>query len=213
MKRFTTPLLCLVCLTTLSTAAQADVSANIAIQSDYVWRGISQNAEEPAIQGGFDYAHESGAYLGIWGSSVDFGGPESTEFDIYAGWGTELENGVGIDLGILEYTYHGQDGASDSNFTEYYGGVTYKGFGATYSIGDEFDDLIELSYSHDFKAGFSAKAIYGDYDAYSYYSFGISAEFQEIGFDISYWNTDINSEIDIDGLADGRVVFTVSKSF
>ena len=213
MKRVITSLLCLACLTALSATAQAGISANIAIQSDYVWRGISQNAEDPAIQGGFDYAHKSGAYAGIWGSSVDFGGAESTEFDIYVGWSTEFENGIGIDLGILEYTYHGQDGASDSNFTEYYGGITYKGFGATYSIGDEFDDLIQLSYSHDFKSDFSAKATYGDYDAYSYYSFGISAEFQKVGFDIYYWSTDINSEIDTDGLANGRVVFTVSKSF
>jgi len=210
MKRFIKPLLlCLAFSTSLNTTAQADVTANFAIQSDYVWRGISQNAEDPAIQGGLDYTHKSGVYVGIWGSNVDFGGSESTEFDIYAGWSTELENGVGINLGILEYTYHGQDGASDSNFTEYYSGVTYKGLSATYSIGDEFDDLIELSYSRDFKSGFSAKATYGDYDAYSYYSLGISAEFQEIGFDVSYWNTDINS----DNLAEARVVLTVSKSF
>jgi len=86
----------------LTPSAQAQVSANVAIQTDYVWRGISQNQEDPSIQGGFDYAHDSGFYAGVWGASVDFGGAESTEFDVYGGWGTELENGLGIDIGVIE---------------------------------------------------------------------------------------------------------------
>ena len=98
----------------------AQVSANVALQSDYVWRGVSQNQEDPAIQGGFDYAHDSGFYAGVWGSSVDFQGPESTELDLYAGWSTEFESGLGFDVGIIEYTYHGDEGASDANFTEFY---------------------------------------------------------------------------------------------
>ena len=190
-----------------STSAQ--VSANVAVQSDYVWRGISQNAEDPAIQGGFDYTHSTGVYAGIWGSSVDFGGAESTEFDLYAGWSKEFENSLAIDVGYLEYTYHGQSGASDSNFTEYYAGASYNGFGIKYSIGDEFDDLIEISYSHDFEAGISLSAVYADYDAYNYYTFGLSKEFQGLGFDLSYWDTDIDN----DELADGRLVLTVSKEF
>ena len=192
----------------IAPAAQAEVTANVAVQSDYVWRGISQNQEDPSIQGGFDYAHNSGFYAGVWAASVDFGGDESTEADIYAGWGTELENGLGIDVGIIEYTYHGGPAAS-GDFTEYYAGLSYKGFGVTYSIGDEFDDNIELSYGYDFEAGFSLGATYGDYDTYNYYQLGVSGEFEGIGLDLSYWDTDIDN----DELADGRVVLTVSKSF
>ena len=192
----------------LTPAAQAQVSANVAIQSDYVWRGISQNAEDPSIQGGFDYAHESGLYAGVWGASVNYGGAESTEGDLYFGYAGETESGLGYDVGYIEYTYHGQDGASDSNFTEYYLGVSYAGFGLTYSLGDEFDDNIELSYGYDFE-GFSLAATYGDYDSYSYYQAGVSTEVGGIGLDLSYWDTDL------DGIeeADGRMVFTVSKSF
>ncbi|MFT5571501.1 MAG: hypothetical protein ACI9FR_000418 [Cryomorphaceae bacterium] len=191
-----------------ATSAQAEVSANVAIQSDYVWRGISQNAEDPSIQGGFDYAHESGFYAGVWGASVDFGGAESTEGDIYFGFSGETEGGFGYDVGYIEYTYHGQDGASDSNFTEYYVGGSYAGFGLTYYIGDEFDDNIELSYGYDFE-GFSLGATYSDYDSYSYYQAGISGEVGGIGLDLSYWDTDVD---DVEE-ADGRVVLTVSKSF
>ena len=202
----------------ISTTANAEISANVAIQSDYTWRGVSQNLEDPSIQGGFDYAHDNGFYAGIWGASVDFGGVESTEMDLYAGWGTEFENGVGLDIGLIEYTYHGGDDASDSNFTEAYLGLSYAGFGITYSAGDEFNDLIEASYGYDFENGVSLAAAYGDYDDYSYYTLGVSKEVGGIGLDLSFWDTDISLS-DLDGdtdtfeLVDSRVVLTISKSF
>ena len=189
--------------------AQADISANVALQTDYVWRGISQNAEDPSIQGGFDFSSESGFYLGVWGASVDFGGPESTELDLYGGWSTELESGLGVDLGVIRYSYHGSDGSSDSDFTEYYVGLSYAGFGITYYAGDEFDDNIEVSYGYDFESGISLGATYADYDSYSYYQVGVSGEVEGIGLDLSYWDTDIDN----DELADGRIVFTISKEF
>lgn len=192
----------------LGGAASAEISANVAIQSDYVWRGISQNQEDPSIQGGFDYAHESGFYVGIWGASVDYGGDESTEMDVYAGWSTELENGLGVDLGIIEYTYHGGPQAT-GDFTEYLVSLSYRGFGISYFIGDEFDDNIEVSFGHDFENGVSIGATYGDYDTYTYYQAGVSGELSEIGWDISYWDTDVDN----DELADGRVVLTLSKEF
>ena len=52
--------------------ANAEISANVALTSDYVWRGVSQTLEDPAIQGGFDYAHDSGFAAGVWASNVDF---------------------------------------------------------------------------------------------------------------------------------------------
>jgi hypothetical protein len=36
------------------------VTANVSVVSDYRYRGISQSNLRPAVQGGFDYAHESG---------------------------------------------------------------------------------------------------------------------------------------------------------
>ena len=197
----------------IAPTAHAEITANVALQSDYVWRGISQNAEDPSIQGGFDYGHESGFYAGIWGASVDFGGAESTELDLYLGYATEFENGIGLDVGAIEYTYHGGAGSSDSNFTEYYVGVSYAGFGVTYSVGDEFDDNIEVSYGYDFEdAGLSIGATYGDYDSYSYYQLGLSGGFggdSNLGWDLSYWNTDIDN----DTTADGRAVLTLSAEF
>jgi uncharacterized protein (TIGR02001 family) len=47
-------------LATAGTAmAEGEWSGNVAMTSDYVWRGVSQSNEDPAIQGGFDYANGS----------------------------------------------------------------------------------------------------------------------------------------------------------
>src|SRR5690606_6797102 len=61
----------------LSVAAQpvqAAVSGNIGVFSKYVLRGVTNDAEsdDPALQGGFDYSHDSGFYAGYWGSSLDY---------------------------------------------------------------------------------------------------------------------------------------------
>tara|TARA_B100001093_G_scaffold467370_1_gene486501 strand:- start:408 stop:1040 length:633 start_codon:yes stop_codon:yes gene_type:complete len=193
---------------TMVSVVKAGVSGNIAIQSDYVWRGYSQNLEDPSVQGGFDYEDASGFYAGVWGASVDFGGDESTEGDIYIGFANETEGGFSYDVGIIEYTYHGGSSASDSNFTEYYLGGGFAGFSLTYSIGDEFGDNIEVGYGFDIE-GVSIGAAYGDYDdAWTYWTVGVSGEIEGIGWDFSYWDTDL----DDDPMGDGRLVFTISKS-
>ena len=68
--------------------AQAEITGNASVVSDYNWRGITQTAGDPAIQGGIDYAHDSGFYAGAWGSNVDFGDccDENVETDLYFGW-------------------------------------------------------------------------------------------------------------------------------
>lgn len=59
-------------------AEDSHFSANVAVTSDYRFRGVSQSAKDPALQGGVDYTHPTGLYLGAWGSTIDFG----DDFDI-----------------------------------------------------------------------------------------------------------------------------------
>jgi uncharacterized protein (TIGR02001 family) len=107
-------------------AANAEVSGTAAIVSDYDFRGITQTAEEPAVQLSIDYASDSGWYVGTWGSSIDHfsdGGlnTASTEVDFYTGFkGTAGD--MGWDAGITYYTYAG---ASDLNYPEIYGKVSF----------------------------------------------------------------------------------------
>lgn len=88
-------------------AANAEVSANIAFTTDYVFRGVSLSGEDPVVQGGFDYSNDSW-YIGTWASSL---GPDqlaTTEFDVYAGF-TPSTGPVDWDLGIITYWYPGAD--------------------------------------------------------------------------------------------------------
>jgi len=112
-------------------AAAHTFSANVGLFSEYVFRGITNSNEGPAIQGGFDYAHESGFYLGVWASNVEFGGPAtdraSIETDFYGGFAGKFANGIGWDVGMIYYAYPDQneDTAADYNYFESYGKLNY----------------------------------------------------------------------------------------
>ncbi|CAM3762535.1 TorF family putative porin [Polynucleobacter antarcticus] len=88
------------------------ITANVTVVSDYRYRGISQSNMKPAIQGGFDYAHESGLYLGNWNSSISWIGDGNSgvtapiEMDFYGGFKKELiGEGFASDVGVLQYVY------------------------------------------------------------------------------------------------------------
>jgi uncharacterized protein (TIGR02001 family) len=101
------------------------ITANVTVVNDYRYRGISQSNFKPAIQGGFDYAHESGFYVGNWNSSISWIGDSYSatgsngsfnksntnvsapiEMDFYAGFKKELiGEGFASDLGFLQYYY------------------------------------------------------------------------------------------------------------
>ena len=67
----------------LSGSALAEVTGNIGATSNYLWRGTTQTNDAAAVQGGIDYAHDSGFYAGTWVSNVDFGDETSYELDLY----------------------------------------------------------------------------------------------------------------------------------
>ena len=101
------------------------ITANVTVVNDYRYRGISQSNFKQAIQGGFDYAHESGFYVGNWNSSISWIGDSYSatgsngsfnksntnvsapiEMDFYAGFKKELiGEGFASDLGFLQYYY------------------------------------------------------------------------------------------------------------
>jgi uncharacterized protein (TIGR02001 family) len=112
------------------------VTANVSLTSDYRYRGISQSNLRPAIQGGFDYAHESGFYIGNWNSSIAWVNNANTsvsssvEMDFYAGVKKELiGEGFASDLGVLQYYYpttgNFTNPAVNPNTTEIYAAQNY----------------------------------------------------------------------------------------
>lgn len=100
----------------LSGAAMAEelkLSYNLGVTSDYVFRGVSQTMEDPAIQGGADVTYGIG-YAGVWASNVDFGTDDPTaEIDVYAGVRPTIGD-TSLDLGVLYYGYVKDKGAPGS---------------------------------------------------------------------------------------------------
>lgn len=127
------------------------VSYNLGVISDYRYRGISQSRLKPALQGGLDYAHKNGFYLGTWASTIkwikDTGqaqtpiadvGASPLEVDIYGGYKFEAAKDLTFDFGALQYWYPGNKlvnvtGSSNANTLEFYGAATYGVLTAKYS--------------------------------------------------------------------------------
>jgi uncharacterized protein (TIGR02001 family) len=104
------------------------LSFNVGAVTDYRYRGISQTRKKPALQGGADFSHKSGFYLGTWLSTIkwikDGGGDAPIEWDIYGGYkGTA--GPIGYDVGLLRYQYPSHDLAISPNTTELYIAGTY----------------------------------------------------------------------------------------
>lgn len=115
---------------------------NVGLFSQYIWRGMTQTDESPALQGGVDYAHASGFYAGAWASNVswttdtDIMKSNSLELDLYAGYANTIgDTGIGYNVGVLQYIYPGTgvDGAADADATEVYAGLSYGWANAKYS--------------------------------------------------------------------------------
>jgi uncharacterized protein (TIGR02001 family) len=136
-------------------AAQAGVSANAGFVSTYVFRGTLQTTDEKGTaSAGLDYEHDSGLYVGTWGSSLD--DSSNLEYDIYGGWGGEF-SGVSLGLGATGYYY--TDSVADS-FEEVNMSVGYGPVSVAYDTGDTIKDgAANEWYTH--------MAITGTYEGFS----------------------------------------------
>jgi len=123
--------------------APSPVTGNMTIASDYRFRGISQTYLGPAIQGGIDYAHASGFYIGNWNSNVAsqvYSGGSGIEMDFYGGYKKAFGD-FGLDLGFIYYYYHNAEFMSKKfNNQEVYIGGSWKWLSAklNYALSDYF---------------------------------------------------------------------------
>jgi uncharacterized protein (TIGR02001 family) len=100
------------------TVAQAQVTGNLGLTSDYRFRGVSQTQNAPAVQGGIDYAHSSGFYVGNWNSSVSsqmYTNGSGVESDLYAGFKSKFL-GFDVDVGSMNYFYPRATNGTSTNF-------------------------------------------------------------------------------------------------
>ena len=103
-----------------------EFSANVALTTEYRFRGVDLSGGELAIQGGFDVALPAGFYVGTWASSLDETtvGYGSTELDVYGGWSGDVAEGVALDVGVIGYLYP-DAGPGDFDYIEFYGSVGF----------------------------------------------------------------------------------------
>lgn len=217
----------------VAVADEHEISGNVALTTEYRFRGISQTNRDAAIQGGFDYGHESGLYIGTWASNVSFteGG---TEIDVYAGWATDLNENLSLDLGVL---YYGYPSDADADYVEVYGSLGF--FGATvglhYSPEYTYDtsDYFYLygayslplgeNFSLDMNVGLNQfkddnlDSFLGAVDAgksYIDYSIGVTTSLAGVDLTLAYIGTDIDKSDCFGGTkyCEGNAVFTISKS-
>lgn len=211
--------------------SHAVFSANIALVSDYVFRGVSQTLEDPAIQGGFDYNHESGFYAGTWASNVDFvdGGPDDDgadlEVDLYLGFGGDFSDTWNWDVSYTEYLYPGTASGVDLDYGELIVNIGYNEF-LTFTLGysnevfaiDETGIYYGVSLGDSISDQLSWKAAIGHYDlddalgdGYTDYSLGLTYEQDRFAIGLTYHGGD---QDDLFGdIGDDRLVLSLSSSF
>lgn len=228
-----------VALAVVSTAASAEITANLTATSDYRFRGISQTKLKPTLQGGVDYSHASGFYAGNWNSGVSdefYLSGRGIESDIYAGVKKEFA-GTAFDFGAIRYMYPGANtGASPDKYTtdEVYvgasrgilsGKVSYSlsdYFGTADSKGTKYYDVtatVPLG-----KVSLVAHAGYTDVanqstNDYADYNIGVTADVAGMTLAAKYYTNNLREAYKPANTLDGKklykdaVVVSVTKAF
>lgn len=212
----------------MSVSAAAEVTGNIGATSNYLWRGVTQTQDAVAVQGGLDFEHESGLYLGTWASNVDFDDETSYEINFYAGYAGSIGDEFGYDISYLYYAY--PDSESSVDFGELTAAISWRWFSLSYSqvvnadsdVASEPLDNTDMSYidagvSFPLSETLSISAHYGyssgdvvtawfDTSNYADYSISLNKEtdFGAISFMVS--DTDLNGD-------DPKVVLGYNYSF
>lgn len=120
-----------------------EISGNVALVSDYRFRGVSLSGGDFALQGGIDVGHSSGFYVGTWASSIAGGSAYGElELDVYGGWSGEVAEGITFDIGLLYYMYPtGDVAAADTDYFEPYASISgdLGGLSATLGVAYAWD--------------------------------------------------------------------------
>lgn len=219
------------------TTAQAQVTGNLGLTSDYRFRGISQTQNAAAVQGGVDYSHKSGFYAGNWNSSVSsqvYTNGAGAESDVYAGYKKELFKGVVVDVGSYNYFYPGAGTKFDTR--EVYAGLGYGPVAAkvSQSLGNYFGtansknstytqfDLAQPITKQLSLVGHAGRTRVNNSTNLSYSDYNVGVSYDMSGWIVSgkyYTNTNLTSAmkaantVNGEKLHDKAFVVSVGKSF
>ena len=189
------------------------LTANVFLVSDYFFRGLTQTWGKPAIQGGADWVHESGAYLGTWASNVSgnqFAGG-SMEWDFYGGYNYKINDDFTVGAGLYYYYYPGANfkyasfeppGSQTYNTLEVNASASWKWltFKVNYALTDYFGGSTVTGFTDDTKGTYYLQ-LDGSYPlaqveglslvghvGYTHYSHDLAAPVNNCCTDPSYWD-------------------------
>ena len=143
-----------------SYASAVEISGNVGLSSDYIWRGMTQTSGDLAVSGGFDLSTDMGFYLGTWASNAS-AGTASMELDVYLGFSGEMAENMTYNVGYISVIYPGNDAL---DFEEAYVGFDIYGLSILYSDGqNNGPSYSEVGYSTEAGPG-SFSISHGSYE-------------------------------------------------
>ena len=203
------------CVFAINTTSVAELTGNLGVTTNYVFRGQTQTDDGAAIQGGVDYTDATGFYAGAWASNVDFvGAGDGFEVDLYAGISLGISDAVNLDIGYILYEY---TDSANTDASELFIGVSLGDMSLTYYDGEtdpgsEYE-YIDFKYKMDIAANLKLDLHFGRLEPsgagqnINDISAGISRNFS--GFDVSLVATYEDSDPD----KDNNLFLTVVKTF
>jgi uncharacterized protein (TIGR02001 family) len=211
-------------------AQEVAITGNVALATDYTFRGVSQTDESPAVQGGLDLS-VGNFYAGTWASNINFGsGGANLELDVYGGY-KFAAGPVNFDVGVIGYLYpSASDDGAELDYWEGYvkpsialtdkftlGGALYYSPEFTGESGDGFyyevngayaiSDAFAISGAVGMQSVDTAGFFAGE-DDYTTWNFGGTYSALGLGFDLRYVGTDVDNA----PIYDDRVIFSVKKA-
>ena len=192
--------------------AESPLTANITATSNYIFRGVEQAKGVASVQGGIDYTHESGFYVGGWWSSLE---NSQYEQDLYAGYGFDA-GPVGLDVGYIKYMY--PVGAATLDVDEAYINASYEMFSAGLALttnteagGQDSNTYMYVGAEFEVKKGLMLGLTYGDFN----YDDAASTDYSHIQVSLSKGEfTFAYDDNDLAGASgDPRVSVSWNKSF
>ncbi|MEO8777584.1 MAG: TorF family putative porin [Rhodanobacter sp.] len=207
----------------LAAEAISSVSGSVAVVNDYLFRGLSQTNQKPAVQPGIEYDHASGWYVGAWGSNISWLSDASTtvaplssslEVDLYTGYRGSFSRDWSYDVGLYEYYYPGDypAGFTRPYTTEAYVSLAYKTLSLKYShsfsnlfgfADSKHSGYLDLSWNYEFSPGWTLNTHAGHQHvantagaSYSDWKLGVTKAFSH-GYSVAlgYYDTNANSKV------------------
>ena len=211
-------------------AESSQLSGMATLTTDYIYRGLTFSDGGPALQLGIDYAHDTGFFIGAWGSSVDLTSPRGQRFvelDYYAGYHVEFESPWTSTFTVLRYTFPDHTGTHSYDYNEYLLGVTWRGRHSLevayapnqYSL-DASARHWELRSEWPVENALVISAAVGENDfsnigstRYLHWDIGVSARVSRLTIDLRWYDNEIPGGNAARISADSEVVLSVSAAF